>query len=120
MDLRTMGDTNGDGVLDEGEEDALPVSHDLAVKIVLIVTDEKNAYALRYRSNLWSPDDTEHYNPKLNDTDLLIVTRDSATCWTIESGASAKALLSRGLGWNDGQEIGIFEVPISLTIEAQP
>jgi hypothetical protein len=120
VDLRLMGDANRDGVLDASEEAALPSDPaPLALRVELIVTDEQYSYILQYRSTAFSPDD-ENFDPSLVDTDLLAVTRVSATQWTIENQNGARALLTRRLGWNEQHEIGIFEVPISLTITQQP
>ena len=124
VDLRLMGDTNGDGVLDASEEAALPSEPEpLALQVELTVTDEQHAYILHYCSTSFPPGD-ENLNPKLDPTlgytSLLTVTRVSATEWTIESQNGARALLIRRLGWNEQQEIGIFEMPISLTITLQP
>ena len=92
----------------------------VAARIELIVTNEQNSYILQYRSTAWSENDSENWPPKLDDTDFLTVTRTSASTWTIESGASAKAHLSRRLGWNAIHDVGIFDMPISLEIELQP
>lgn len=118
-DLRTMGDTNNDGVLDAGEEALLPVCDLIAARITLIVTNEQHEYLLQYRSTAWSENDPEAWPPKLNETDFLIVTRTSAATWTVESGPSAKAHLSRRLGWNATHDVGVFDMPISLEIELQ-
>ena len=94
-------------------------SNDVAARIGLVVTNEQNEYLLQYRSTAFSENDPENWPSKLDDTDLLIVTRTSATTWTIESGAGAKAHLSRRLGWNEIHDVGIFDMPISLEIELQ-
>jgi hypothetical protein len=104
VDLRTME-----------ENDPQPI----AARIELIVTNQQNSYILQYRSTAWSENDPETWPTKLDDTDFLTVIRTSPTTWTIESGTSAKAHLSRRLGWNETHDVGIFDMPISLEIELQ-
>lgn len=116
VDLRAIGDTDGNGILDPSEEENLPVSANLAVRLRLIVTDLKNHYCLNFGDILWPPTSPK-YNPLLNNTDLILVTRTSATTWTLETQGAERALLDRIVGgdWNNRIPVGIFAMPVKMT-----
>jgi hypothetical protein len=114
-----MGDTDGNGVLDPEEEAALgtgSVTANLAVRVRFIVTDLKNHYCLNFGDILWPPTSPK-YNMLLDGTNLILVTRTSATTWTLETQGLERGLLDRIVdgSWNSPIPAGIFAMPLKMT-----
>ena len=94
-------------------------SSDLALRIRLIVTDSQSPWDLNYGDVLFDPSD-EYYDLNMDLTDLVTVTRindiNGKKVWIIETNASANAYLRRVEQWGPWIPVGIYSMPMSLTI----
>jgi hypothetical protein len=98
---------------------AVGESADLALRIRLIVTDIQNHYDLNCGDVLFNTD-SPHRDPHMDQADLVTVERTEDTAgkktWTIHTGVSDHAYLCRVISFSDPIPVGIYAMPLSLTI----
>ena len=98
-------------------------SESLALRIRLIVTDAQSSWTLNYRDVLWGglePGD-DYYDENMDETDYVKVTRledttDGKKMWTIDTNTGTMAYLRRSEQWGPAIPVGIYSMPMSLTI----
>jgi len=92
----------------------------LPLQIRLIVTNEQNSYWLDYGDTLWNPEDTDHWDDNMYLADLVTVTREpdigGKKVWTIHNNGADYAYLRRTVQWSNWIPVGIYSMPLSLTI----